>query len=318
MRYIKDFEPGDRISGVYLCKSKQELTSSKGKPYLSLILSDKTGNVDTKVWNLTDGIEEFDPPQFVFVDGDVKLFRSEKQLSLRRMRVAGDDEYIAADYVPASKQNVEDMYADLLGYIDSVEEPHLHELLQMYFVRTPRFIESFKRHSAAKSIHHGFAGGLLEHTLSVTRLCDFYAHHYPLLNRDLLITAAICHDIGKTKELSDFPLNEYTDEGQLLGHIVTGVMMVRDAVLRIQGFPETLAIELEHCIVAHHGQLEFGSPKRPALMEAMALHLADLTDARMETITELFESSSDTLHWLGYNRSIESNIRKTSRPDMLP
>ena len=315
MRYIKEFESGDRISGVYLCKSKQELTSSKGKPYLSLILSDKTGSVDTKVWNLTDGIEDFDPPEFVYVDGDVKLFRNENQLSLRRLRVAGEDEYIPSDYVPSSKRDIEEMYGELMGYIESVTQQHLHQLLEMYFVNTPRFIESFKRHSAAKSIHHGYVGGLLEHTLSVTRLCDFYAQRYPLLNRDLLVTAAICHDMGKTKELSDFPLNEYTDEGQLLGHIISGVMMVRDAVLRIKDFPPRLATELEHCIVAHHGQLEYGSPKKPALMEAMALHLADLTDARMETITELFENTADTLDFLGYNRAIESNIRKTSRQE---
>jgi len=312
MRYIKEFEAGDRISGVYLCKSKQELTSSKGKQYLSLILSDKTGQVDTKVWNLTDGIDDFEAPEFVYIDGDVKLFRNENQLSLRRLRKADEDEYIPSDYVPSSKYDIEEMYTELLGYIDSVKEAHLHQLLEMYFVKTPRFIDSFKRHSAAKNVHHGFAGGLLEHTLSVTKLCDFMAGRYPLINRDLLITAAVCHDMGKTKELSEFPLNEYTDEGQLIGHIVTGVMMVRDAVLRIPDFPETLAVELEHCIVAHHGQMEFGSPKRPALIEAMALHLADLTDARMETITELFENTGDTLEWLGYNRFIESNIRKTS------
>ncbi len=303
------------MSGVYLCKSKQELTSSKGKQYLSLILVDKTGQIDTKVWNLTEGIEDVEPPAFVYVDGDVKEFRGENQMSLRRMRTAGEDEYVPSDYVPASRYDIEEMYSELLGYIDSVKEPHLHRLLEMYFVNTPAFIESFKKHSAAKSVHHGFVGGLLEHTLSVTKLCDFLASRYSRINRDLLITAAICHDMGKTKELSYFPMNDYTDEGQLIGHIVTGVMMVRDAVLRIKDFPDKLARELEHCIVAHHGQLEYGSPKKPALIEAMALHLADLTDSRMETMTELFENAGDNMDWLGYNRFIESNIRQTSRQD---
>ena len=165
----------------------------------------------------------------------------------------------------------------------------------------------------AKSIHHGFVGGLLEHTLSVTKLCDFYTTRYAHLNHDLLITAAICHDIGKTKELSLFPSNDYTDEGQLIGHIVTGVEMIHDAIREIPGFPVVLANELKHCIVAHHGELEYGSPKKPALMEAMALNLADNTDARMETMTEIFDRSEDNLEWLGFNRIFESNIRRTSK-----
>jgi len=141
-------------------------------------------------------------------------------------------------------------------------------------VNDEQFIKSFKAHSAAKSVHHGFAGGLLEHTLSVVKFCEYMAGAYPILNKDLLFTAAICHDIGKTKELSSFPENDYTDEGQLLGHIVIGVEMIGDAVRNIPDFPEKLANELKHCIVAHHGELEYGSPKKPALMEAAALELA--------------------------------------------
>ena len=147
----------------------------------------------------------------------------------------------------------------------------------------------------------------------MTKLCDFYTTRYVHLNHDLLITAAICHDIGKTKELSLFPSNDYTDEGQLIGHIVTGVEMIHDAIREIPGFPVVLANELKHCIVAHHGELEYGSPKKPALMEAMALNLADNTDARMETMTEIFDRSEDNLEWLGFNRIFESNIRRTSK-----
>ena len=168
----------------------------------------------------------------------------------------------------------------------------------------------FKGHSAAKSVHHGFAGGLLEHTLSVVKFCDYMAGAYPILNKNLLFTAAICHDIGKTKELSSFPENDYTDEGQLLGHIVIGVEMIGDAVRNIPDFPEKLANELKHCIVAHHGELEYGSPKKPALAEAMALNLADNADAKMQTLTELFKDKKGN-DWLGYNRLFESNIRKT-------
>ncbi|MBR5765287.1 MAG: HD domain-containing protein, partial [Lachnospiraceae bacterium] len=160
-------------------------------------------------------------------------------------------------------------------------------------------------------VHHGFVGGLLEHTLSVVKLCDFYTKRYKKLNRDLLLSAAMLHDIGKVKELSTFPENDYTDDGQLLGHIVMGCEMVGVKVKDIPGFPGKLEAELKHCILAHHGEYEFGSPKKPALMEAVALNFADNLDAKMETITELFDSTPET-GWLGYNRLIDSNIRKTS------
>ena len=160
-------------------------------------------------------------------------------------------------------------------------------------------------------MHHGFVGGLLQHTLSVTKLCDYYCSTYPLLKRDLLITAAICHDIGKTREISLFPENDYTDAGQFLGHIVIGVEMIGEKVRNIPGFPEVLANELKHCILAHHGEYEFGSPKKPAIMEAMALNLADNTDAKMETFTEILESSKDNNGWLGFNRLFDSNLTGT-------
>jgi 3'-5' exoribonuclease len=172
-------------------------------------------------------------------------------------------------------------------------------------------VAKFKAHSAAKRVHHGFMGGLLEHTLSVTKLCDFYCTMYPILNRDLLITAALCHDIGKIHELSSFPENDYTDEGQLLGHIVMGVEMISEGVRAIEGFPEKIANELKHCVIAHHGELEFGSPKKPAIPEAVALHYADATDAKMQTLTEIFKDKNSD-EWLGFNRLFDSNLRKSS------
>lgn len=313
MRYINSLKSGDVVSDIYLCKTKQTLKTKAGKNYYSMILQDKTGTVDAKVWELTPGIEYFEPMDFIKVEGQVTSFQGALQLNLRRIRRAKEGDYIPADYMPCSRYNIEEMYGELLGYINSIEETHLRALLELYFVKDTAFIQSFKQHSAAKSIHHGFVGGLLEHTLSVTKLCDFYTTRYPMLNRDLLLTSAIFHDIGKTRELSLFPANDYTDEGQLIGHIVTGVEMIHDGIRQIPGFPPVLANELKHCIVAHHGELEYGSPKKPALIEAMALNLADNTDARMETMTELFEHSEDNLEWMGYNRVLESNIRKTSK-----
>ena len=190
------------------------------------------------------------------------------------------------------------------------ENQYLKTLLQELFVKDEKFVKAFTQSSAAKTVHHGFVGGLLEHTLSVTKLCDFYCTQYPLLNRDLLLSAAICHDIGKTRELSLFPQNDYTDDGQFLGHIVIGVEMVGEKIRNIKGFPEILASELKHCILSHHGEYEFGSPKKPAIMEAVALNFADNTDAKMQTFAELLNGTTET-GWLGFNRLFESNVMKT-------
>ncbi len=219
----------------------------------------------------------------------------------------------ASNYLPCTDKNIDEMLTELLKFVASVNNTYYKQLLTTLFVDNKDFVNEFKKHSAAKSVHHGFIGGLLEHTLSVTKLCDFYTKQYELLNRDLLITAAICHDIGKVYELSDFPTNDYTDAGQLLGHIVMGSEMVSKIIATIPGFPQKQANELKHCILAHHGELEYGSPKKPALIEALALNFADNTDAKLETMKELLNSSkttgSDT--WLGYDRLLETNVRRT-------
>ena len=313
MHFIKDLKEGENVSEIYLCKQKQVLKTKAGKSYYSLILQDQSGTVDAKIWELNPGIGHFEPLDFIKIEGNVTSFQGALQLNIRRVRKAQEMEYNAADYMPVSRYNIEDMYKELLDYVKKVSEPHLRALLEMFFVQDKEFITSFKCHSAAKSVHHGFVGGLLEHTLSVTKLCDFYTTRYPLLNKDLLLTSAMCHDIGKTQELSLFTEIDYTDDGQLIGHIVIGVEMIHDKIREIPGFPKVLENELKHCIVAHHGELEYGSPKKPALMEAMALNLADNTDAKMETMTELFDAAPDNLEWMGFNRFMDSNIRKTSK-----
>ena len=202
------------------------------------------------------------------------------------------------------------MYKELMSYVSRISNDYLRQAVEYYFVEDEDFIKAFQAHSAAKTVHHSFSGGLLEHTLSVVSLCDYFARNYEILNWDMLIASAVCHDIGKVRELSDFPDNDYTDEGQLLGHIVIGAEMITEAVRSIPGFPETLAIEWKHCILAHHGELEFGSPKKPALAEALALNLADNADAKMQTLKEAFKEKPGA-EWLGYNRLFESNLRRT-------
>ena len=313
MRYIDTFREGMHIADVYLCKNKQIALTKNGKEYGNLVMQDKTGTIDAKIWYLgSPGVGEFETMDYVHVEADVTLFQSSFQLNVRRIRRAQEGEYVEADYLPVSKKDIKKMYEELLGYIRSVKNPYLQKLLSGYFVENAVFAKAFQFHSAAKTVHHGFVGGLLEHTLSVTKLCDYYAGYYPMINRDLLLTAAIFHDVGKTRELSRFPENDYTDDGQLLGHIIIGTEMVGESIRSIPGFPEKLATELKHCILAHHGELEYGSPKKPALLEALALNFADNTDAKMETMIEALQSGGENKGWLGYNRLLESNIRKTT------
>ena len=302
------------ISSIYLCKDKRTLHTKAGKNYYSMQLHDKTGSVDGKVWDISNGIEHFESMDYIQVDAQVISYQGALQLNIRRVRKAADGEYDPTDYMPCSKKNIDAMYDEMVTLIHTVKEPHLLKLLQMIFTEDPKFIQAFKIHSAAKTMHHNFAGGLLEHSLSVAKLCDFYTTRYPALNRDLLITAALCHDIGKMKEISAFPENDYTDEGQLIGHIVTGTMMVDEKIRQIEGFPVKLANELKHCILSHHGELEYGSPKKPALLEAVALAFADNTDAKLEGFVELLESNADKGDdWIGFNRMFESNLRPTSK-----
>ncbi len=312
MKYIKDLKEGDRVFDIYLCKHKQAAVTKNGKPYENIILQDKTGTIDAKVWEPNNpGIGDYDALDYIEVYGEVNSFQGVLQVSVKRIRVCKEEEYDPGEYLPVSSKSINGMYQELLELIGSMEDPYLKRLLEVFFVEDQEFAKAFKNSSAAKTVHHGFVGGLLEHTLSVTKLCDYYCGAYPILKRDLLLAAAMCHDIGKTKEISPFPQNDYTDDGQLLGHIVMGSQMVAEKAAMIQGFPHVLLSQLQHCILAHHGKYEFGSPKIPALIEALALNYADDTDAKLETFKEILENNRENTGWLGYNRLFESNLRGT-------
>lgn len=313
MKFIETLREGERINEIYLCKSKQAALTKSGKPYDNVLLQDKTGTLDAKIWDPGSvGIDEFDALDYIAVTGDVTSFQGNLQLSIKRVRKVGEGEYEPENYLPVSDKDIDEMYQEMMGYIASVKNPYLSRLLHMFF-DDAAFAKAFKFHSAAKSVHHGFVGGLLEHTVSVTRNCNYFAQNYPFLNRDLLLTAAMFHDIGKLKELSTFPANDYTDAGQLLGHIMIGAEWIGEKIREIDGFPEVLVNELKHCILAHHGELEYGSPKKPALVEALALSFADNLDAKMETVREVLAGvPENNLQWQGFNRLLDTNIRRTS------
>ena len=307
MYSIANWREGDSISEVLLCRSKDVAQTKVGKNYYSLKLQDASGTVDGKIWDLSSGIDHFEALQYIKVEGEVKRYQNSLQLSIRRLRVAREGEYDPKDYIPVSPYPIEEMYEKLLSTLRSISHPQLRALLEAFFVNDPAFVKAFKAHSAAKSVHHSFSGGLLQHTLRVTELCEDYCKKYPMIKRDLLLAGALCHDIGKTRELSSFPANDYTDEGQLLGHIVIGVQMLSEKMAQIPCFPVNVRNELLHIILAHHGEFEFGSP---ALLEALALHMADNTDAKIQLMCETL--SDENAHgWLGFQKFLDSNVRRT-------
>lgn len=311
MKFIKEYRDGDRVFDIYLCKYKQSSVTKNGKQFDNVVLQDKTGTIDAKIWDPNSaGIGDFDAFDYIEVYGDLTVFQGTNQINVKRVRKCSEGEYDTKNYLPVSKRDLAVMATELKDLIASIQNTYLKELLEMIFIKDQEFADLFQKSSAAKAVHHGFVGGLLEHTLSVASLCEFYAKQYPILNRDLLIAGALCHDIGKVRELSLFPENDYTDDGQLLGHIVMGSEMISEKIAQIPGFPNQIKAQLKHCILAHHGELEYGSPKKPALIEAVALNFADNTDAKIQTFTEVLEGTNET-GWLGYNRLFESNLRAT-------
>ncbi len=311
MVYLNELHEGDTYSEIYYCKDKKVGTSKNGKTYYALTLQDQSGSADGKIWDLTNAIEHFETGDFIKVDFRVTLFNEKIQLNINRAKRAAEGEYDISDFMPTSQYNIDDMYGTLMKKIDSIEDPHLHELLTKFFVDDKEVVSGFRSRSAAKGFHHAFVGGLLQHTICVASISDYLAKLYPVINRDLLVTAAICHDIGKVKELSDFPQNDYTDAGNLLGHIVMGAMMVKEKADSIEGFPQGLKDELVHCILSHHGKLEFGSPEKPKIIEAVALNFADDTDAKLEAFTEALKENSTEEQWMPYSKMFDTVIRRT-------
>ena len=311
MKYIKELREGENIIEHYLCKSRQTMKSRNGKNYLSLKLQDKTGMVDAKVWELNHEIQSFQENDFIKVDAYVTTFNNELQLNVKRIRRSREGEYDPADFVPCTDKNIEEMYQELMAYIKTIQNPYLKQLLEEIFWKHFVISKEFPYHSAAKTMHHSVRGGLVEHTLSVTQICDFMAPRYRYVDRDILVASAMLHDVGKVLELSDFPVNDYTDDGQLLGHLILGAELIRDAAAKIPGFPKRLESLMKHCMLAHHGEYEYGSPKLPSTIEAFLLHCADNMDAKTKMIEEALTADSTPGHWAGYHRMLQRNLSRS-------
>jgi 3'-5' exoribonuclease len=289
---VKDLVIGNSVDDKFYCKSKTIGIAKNGSTYCSVVLQDMSGIVDAKIWDITDSIGEFESGDFIQVVGNVGSFKDQPQITITAVAKLNVSEINIEDFCPKSPHDIDDMCSRLFKYVDSVKNEFLNKLLNCFF-GNEKFVNRFKIASAAKSVHHAYIGGLMEHTLAVTDICELYTALYLIANRDLLITAALCHDIGKVKEISAFPENDYTDEGNLLGHIYMGTEMIDVQARKIEGFPKVLLNELKHCILAHHGKLEYGSPKTPSLIEAMLLHMADMTDANARRFSDLITDNPD-------------------------
>jgi len=311
MNFIKDLREDDHIACHYLCKQKLSLKSRNQKTYLSLRLQDKTGMIEAKVWDLGNDIQNFEENEFIRVEGVVLSYQNDLQIKAIKIRRSMSGEYDPSDYIPRTEKDISLLLSQLNAFIASIANQYIKELLANIFLNNSGIYKAFSEHSAAKTMHHSYLGGLLEHTVSVTQICDFLCAQYKNVNRDLLICASLLHDVGKIYELSPFPDNSYTDDGQLLGHVYMGAEMVSKEALMISKFPETLESLIKHCIIAHHGEYEFGSPKLPEILEAYILYCADNMDSKIKAIETALDSENLTKGWTGYNKNLERFLRKT-------
>lgn len=311
MKYLNEIREGESVVEHYLCKSKQTLKSRAGKSYLSLKLQDKTGTVDAKVWDLNNDIKAFEENEYIKIDANAIIYQNEIQLNVRKIRRSMEGEFDPAEYIPCSEKDPAKLLEKLSVYIKNIENKFIKALLEEIFYKNEYIKKRFISHSAAKSIHHSYMGGLVEHTLSVVEICDFMSGRYKYVNKDLLIAIAMLHDVGKLYELSEFPANDYTDQGQLLGHIFMGAELVQKSADKIEGFPQDLSNLIKHCILSHHGEFEYGSPVLPKTIEAFILHCADNMDAKVKAIEELIDSDSTQGSWVGYQKMLQRNIRKS-------
>jgi 3'-5' exoribonuclease len=288
--YVNELQPNQLIQTSFLVSSKEIRQKKGGEFYLSLLLADRTGELDAKMWdNVSDVLDAFDRDDFVKVKGLIQIFHNRPQLTIHKLRRMDDSEIDVVDYFPCTKRDVEAMWQELRALVASFTNPHLKALLEA-MLDDPEIAARYRRAPAAKQIHHAFLGGLLEHVLSVAGLAQAAAAHYATIDRDLLLTGVVLHDIGKIYELNYERGISYSNDGQLLGHIHIGARMVGEKLRGLPEFPATLRSLVEHMILSHHGQLEYGSPKLPVFPEALLLHYLDDLDSKMECMRAMIEN----------------------------
>ncbi|ACM21870.1 3'-to-5' exonuclease YhaM [Geotalea daltonii FRC-32] len=302
-KFVSEIKDRDQVDSVFLVKEKITAMAKNGKPYLTLRLMDKTGEVDAKIWDNVDQISMlFDKDDFLSVRSKASVYLGKMQLIISELSKVPEESVTLADFLPETERNIKEMENELFSLVESVSDINLKSLLNAFFRDTELF-SLYRVAPAAKGMHHVYLGGLLEHSLAVAKLVDSIVPLYSGLNRDLLITGALLHDVGKVREMTYMRAFDYTDEGKLIGHITIGVEMLQEKIMTITGFPVELAMLLKHMLLSHHGQYEFGSPKRPKTIEATILNYLDDLDSKINGIkTHIKKETASDSRWTAYHR----------------
>jgi 3'-5' exoribonuclease len=302
------------VTSTFVVVSRQVKPKKSGEPYLALTLGDRSGHIEAKMWdNVEDAIDACDQDDFIKVKGLINKYKNRFQLTIHKLRRLGESEIDFADYLPKTTKDIGELWQTLAGYVASFKDPHLKALVEA-FMADPEMAEAYRNAPAAKTLHHACIGGLLDHVVSLCNSCDLMCRNYPHVNRDLLLTGAFFHDIGKIHELTYNRSFSYTTRGQLLGHMIIELEMLQAKLQQMPDFPDSLKTLVEHLIISHHGQYEFGSPKLPMFPEALMLHYLDDLDSKMEAMRAQFERGGELEGaWTGYNPSLGRPLLNTAK-----
>ena len=312
-KFIAQFNSGDVVDDVFLVQNKELRTTKNGSLYIQTQLADRTGVIDARMWDASSRLfESLNNEAFLRIKGKTEIYQNRMQLIIQNISKTDRSEIKLADYLPSTEKNVDHMFSELKTIVSSIKQPYLKKLTDLFF-DDKDFCKSFCAAPAAVQYHHAFLGGLLEHTLSVAQLGVKIAPLYPTLNRDLLICGILLHDIGKITELCYERNLHYSDEGQLLGHLISGIQIVDEKAKQVGGFPKILLDLLKHMILSHHGEYEWGSPKLPMTVEALALHYLDNLDAKIHAFNKAISNDKDTQdNWTAFNKMFERKLFKKS------
>ena len=323
--YVRDCPANENktITSSFVVASKQVKNKKSGEPYLDLLLADRSGQIAAKMWdNVGEALNAFEQDDFLKVKGLINKYNNRWQLTLHKVRRMEETEVDPTDYLPKTSKDVEELWRTVGEFVATFQDPHLKALLQA-FMADPEIAAAYKIAPAAKTLHHAYIGGLLDHVVSLFKSCDLMCRNYPQVDRDLLLTSAFLHDIGKIHELSFQRSFTYTTRGQLLGHMIIELEMLQAKIAQVPGFPPELKPLIEHMIISHHGQYEFGSPKLPMFPEALMLHYLDDLDSKMEAMRAHFEREADLEgEWTAYNPSLGRPLldlrkfRNKSKPEV--
>jgi 3'-5' exoribonuclease len=302
------------ITSSFVVVSKQVKPKKSGEPYLALTVGDRSGQIEAKMWdNVEEVLSAFEQDDFLKIKGLINKYKNRFQLTIHKLRVLRESEIDFADYLPKTSRDIGELWQTVAGFVATFRDPYLKALVEA-FMSDPEIAEAYRNAPAAKTLHHAFIGGLLEHVVSLLRSCDLMCRNYPQVNRDLLLTGAFLHDIGKIHELTYNRSFTYTTRGQLLGHMVIELEMLHGKISQVPGFPDEMKTLVEHLIISHHGQYEFGSPKLPMFPEALMLHYLDDLDSKMESMRAHFErEAGNDSPWTSYNPSLARPLLNSAR-----